>query len=78
MPLWFPDFPSLASIDLVIVLVRVSEALWPVLLGEALFDSHISLHHQERNSSRTGTWRQELTQRPWRGGAYWLGSPWLA
>jgi hypothetical protein len=27
---------------------------------------------QGRNSSRPGTWRQELMQRPWRGAAYWL------
>ena len=25
---------------------------------------------QGRNSSRAGTWRQELMQRPWRGAAY--------
>jgi len=25
---------------------------------------------QDRNSSRAGTWRQELMQRPWRGAAY--------
>lgn len=33
------------------------------------------VHHQKksgRNSKRTGTWRQELIQRPWRGAAYWL------
>jgi len=27
---------------------------------------------QDRNSHRTGTWRQELMQRPWRVAAYWL------
>jgi len=27
---------------------------------------------QDRNSSRAGTWRQELMQRPWRDVAYWL------
>jgi hypothetical protein len=27
---------------------------------------------QGRNSSRAGTWRQELMQRPWRGAAFWL------
>jgi hypothetical protein len=32
---------------------------------------------QHRNSHRTGTWRQELMQRPWRGAAYWLASPGL-
>jgi hypothetical protein len=26
----------------------------------------------DRNSSRTGTWRQELMQRPRRSAAYWL------
>jgi len=25
-----------------------------------------------RNSNRTGTWRQELMQKPWKGAAYWL------
>jgi hypothetical protein len=29
---------------------------------------------QNRNSNNTGTWRQELMQRPWRGAAYWLAS----
>jgi hypothetical protein len=32
---------------------------------------------QGRNTSRAGTWRQELMQRPWRGAAYWLASPGL-
>ena len=27
---------------------------------------------QDRNSNRARTWRQELTQRPWRGATYWL------
>jgi hypothetical protein len=27
---------------------------------------------QDRNSSRAGTWRQELMQRPWRSTANWL------
>jgi hypothetical protein len=27
---------------------------------------------QDRNSSRAGTWRQELMQRLWRVTAYWL------
>ena len=27
---------------------------------------------QDRNSSRAGTWRQELLQRLWRDAAYWL------
>ena len=32
---------------------------------------------QDRNSSRAGTWRQKLIQRPWRGAAYWIASPGL-
>ena len=32
---------------------------------------------QDKNSNRAGTWRQELTQRPWRDAAYWLVSPGL-
>jgi hypothetical protein len=27
---------------------------------------------QERDSNRTGTWKQELMQRPQKGAAYWL------
>jgi hypothetical protein len=30
---------------------------------------------QDRNSSRAGAWRQELTQGTWMGAAYWLASP---
>ena len=26
----------------------------------------------DKNSSRAGTWRQELMQRPWKSAAYWL------
>ena len=32
---------------------------------------------QVKNSSRVGTWRQELMQRPWRGAACWLAPPGL-
>ena len=35
---------------------------------------HIAVHcegSQDRNSNRAGTWRQEMTQRPWKGAAYW-------
>jgi hypothetical protein len=38
----------------------------------------VGLKHPHRSPSlkevRTGSWRQELTQRPWRGVAYWLAS----
>jgi len=27
---------------------------------------------QDRNTNRTGTWKQELMQRAWRDVAYWL------
>ena len=30
---------------------------------------------QGRNPNTAGTWRQELMQRPWRGGAYWFAHP---
>jgi hypothetical protein len=30
---------------------------------------------QNRNSSRAGTWRQELMQKPWRGAVYRLAQP---
>jgi hypothetical protein len=29
---------------------------------------------QDKNSHKTGTWWQELLQKPWRGTAYWLTS----
>ena len=32
----------------------------------------ISVGSEDRNSSRAGTWRQVLMQRPWRDAAYWL------
>jgi hypothetical protein len=37
----------------------------------------IAIHYWRKsgqNSNRTGPWRQELMQRPWRGAAYWLAS----
>jgi hypothetical protein len=30
--------------------------------------------NQDRDSQKTGTWRQELMQRPWRSSAYWIAS----
>lgn len=52
------------------------ETLWPKskLGSKGLFDF---IHHQrsqDRNSNRLRTWRQELMQRSWRGGAYWLAT----
>ena len=32
----------------------------------------IIIGSQDRNSNRTGTWRQELMQKPWRDAAFWL------
>jgi hypothetical protein len=48
--------------------------------GKGLFGLHfhIVVHHLKEsggNSSRAGTWRQELRQKPWRGAAYWLAQP---
>jgi hypothetical protein len=42
-----------------------------------LFSLHVYVvvHHEEsqkRKANRTGTLRQELIQRPWRGAVYWL------
>jgi hypothetical protein len=34
----------------------------------------ITERSQDRNSSRPGTWRRELMQKPWKGAAYWLAS----
>ena len=69
------------------VLVRVSiavmkhhdqKASWR---GKGLFGLHfhIAVHiegSQDRNTNRTGTWKQELMQRPWRDGTpNWLAQP---
>lgn len=46
--------------------------------GEGLFDFHILCiieRSQDRNTSRAGTWRQGLMQRPWMGATCWL-FPW--
>lgn len=40
-------------------------------------DHCITERHGVRNSSRAGTWRQELMQRPQRNTAYWLAVPGL-
>ena len=45
-------------------------------VGEQALRFQIIIHHW-RNSSRAGTWRQELMQRPWRVAAHWLASPGL-
>ena len=41
-----------------------------------VLDFHTIAYHLEEvgtgTQNRTGTWRQELMQRPWRGAAYWL------
>jgi len=38
--------------------------------------SHIIIRgSQDQDSSKAGTWRQELMQRPWRDAPYWLASP---
>jgi hypothetical protein len=47
--------------------------------GKGLFSLHFQIlvhteESQDRNSSRAGTWKQELMQRPWRGAAYWVAS----
>jgi hypothetical protein len=65
------------------VLVRVSIAAkkhhdqTPSGGGKSLFCLHfhtlfIAKGSQNMNSSKVGTWRQELMQRPWRGAAFWL------
>ena len=45
------------------------ERVYLVSTSRSLF---IIRNHQDRNSNRAGTWRQELMQRPWRDTAYWL------
>ena len=47
------------------------ERVYSAYISTLLF---ITKGSQDRNSSRAGTWRQELMQRPWRGAAYWLTS----
>ena len=48
------------------------ERVYAAYISTSLF---ITKGSQGRNSSRAGTWRQELMQRPWRGAAYWLAQP---
>jgi hypothetical protein len=33
---------------------------------------HMTVSLSRRNSSREGTWRQELKQKPWQNTVYWL------
>jgi len=41
--------------------------------GKGLFSCHfITERSQDRNSNPTGTWGQDLMQRPWRGAGCWL------
>ena len=41
--------------------------------GNGLFSCHfITERSQDRNSNPTGTWGQDLMQRPWRGAGCWL------
>ena len=46
-----------------------TKATWE---GKDLFDLHLTEGSQDRNSSRAGTWSQELMQRPWRSATYCL------
>jgi hypothetical protein len=47
------------------------ERVYLAYMSTALF---IPEGSQDRNSSRAGTWRQELMQRSWRDAAHWLAS----
>ena len=47
------------------------EPVYFTYISKALF---IIEESQDRNSTWAGTWRQELTEKPWRGAAYWLAS----
>lgn len=38
---------------------------------------HCSSLKEVRARTQTGTWKQELVQRPWRGAACWLAHPGL-
>jgi hypothetical protein len=44
-------------------------------LAYTSLSSFIIKEIQDKNSSRAGTWRQKLMQRPWRSAAYWLAQP---
>lgn len=63
------------------VLVRISIALMKHYDQSNLGEERVNLASlllfitegsQEANSSRAGTWKQELVQGPWMGVAYWL------
>jgi hypothetical protein len=52
----------------------VEERVYSAYISTLLF---ITKGSQDRNSQRTGTWRQELMKRPWRNVTYWLAYPGL-
>jgi hypothetical protein len=70
------------QVPLALALVRVSIAAmkhhdWKSKLGgkgffSVYFHNTVIKRSQDRKSTRAGTWRQELTQWPLRGAAYWL------
>ena len=64
---------------LVSIAIRVSIAamkhhdqVYLVYLAYTSISLFIIKGSQDRNSSRAGTWRQELMQRPWTSSACWL------
>ena len=65
---WFP------LSELGLLLLRWNTTIKETWGGKSL--AYISVFiikgSQDKNSSRAGSWRQELMQRPWRSVAYWL------
>lgn len=47
------------------------EKVYLVCTSIALFIIE-GIQGKARNLNRTGTWKQELMQKPWKGAAYWL------
>lgn len=66
---------SLSNCPVLGVLLLQQSTLTKEIIGEERVYSatiFITSGTQDRNSSRTGTWRQELVQKSWRGASYWL------
>jgi hypothetical protein len=82
--LWFGYNPGMPCLGCVLITVSIASTKHHdqksvgkerVYLAYTSRSQSITGGSQDRNSSRAGTWRQELMQRPWRSAAYWLAQP---